>query len=47
MRLFRYSLAAVGLSTLLLGVVVAHAVLAPLPEKAQEAGTWSTVVIKY
>jgi hypothetical protein len=47
MRLFRYSLAALGLSTLLLGVVVAHAVLAPLPEKAPEAGTWSTVVIKY
>jgi hypothetical protein len=47
MRLLRFSLAALGLSTLFLGVVVAHAVLAPLPEKVPESGTWSTVVVKY
>ena len=46
MRLVRYSLAAAGLSTLLLGLVVAYALVGPLPERAANASTWTTVVIK-
>jgi flavin reductase (DIM6/NTAB) family NADH-FMN oxidoreductase RutF len=41
MRLIRFSIAAVGLSTLFLGAVVANAVLAPMPAKI---GTWTTTV---
>jgi flagellar motor component MotA len=46
MRLVRYSLAAVGLSTLLLGVVFAYAIVGPMPQKSADANTWTTVVIK-
>lgn len=41
MRLIRFSIAAVCLSTLVLGVVVANAVLAPMPAKI---GAWTTTV---
>ena len=41
MRLIRYSIAAVCLSTLVLGVVVANAVLAPVPARI---GAWTTTV---
>ena len=33
MRLVRYSVAAVGMSTLFLGLVVAYAVVGPMPER--------------
>jgi len=47
MRVIKFSLAAGLLSTLLLVVVVAHAVLAPMPEKTPEsAAAWSTTVYK-
>ena len=46
MRVVKFSLAAAVLSTLFLGVVVANAVLAPMPEKAQEAAAWTTTVFK-
>jgi hypothetical protein len=41
MRLVKFSIAAVCLSTLVLGVVVANAVLAPMPAKI---GAWTTTV---
>ena len=41
MRLFKYSIAAAWLSALFLTVVVANAVLAPMPNKI---GPWSTTV---
>ena len=41
MRLIRLSIAAVCLSTLVLGVVVANAVLAPMPSRI---GEWTTTV---
>jgi hypothetical protein len=41
MRLIKFSIAAVCLSTLFLGAVVANAVLAPMPAKI---GTWTTTV---
>ena len=41
MRFIRFSTAAVCLSTLVLGVVVANAVLAPMPAKI---GAWTTTV---
>jgi hypothetical protein len=46
MRVVKFSLAAGVLSTLFLGVVVANAVLAPMPEKAAEAAAWTTTVFK-
>jgi hypothetical protein len=46
MRVVKFSLAAGVLSTLFLGVVVANAVLAPMPEKAPEAAAWTTTVFK-
>jgi hypothetical protein len=46
MRVVKFSLAAGVLSTLFLGVVVANAVLAPMPEKVQEAAVWTTTVYK-
>jgi hypothetical protein len=39
-------LAACGLSTLFLGVIVANAVLGPMPEKASQPGEWTTTVHK-
>ncbi len=41
MRPIRFSIAAVCLSTLLLGVVVAHALRAPMPGTI---GPWTTTV---
>jgi hypothetical protein len=41
MRFIKFSIAAVCLSTLLLGVIVANAVLAPMPAKI---GAWTTTV---
>jgi hypothetical protein len=41
MRFIKYSIAAACLSTLLLGVVVANASLAPMPAKI---GAWTTTV---
>lgn len=46
MPLVRYSVAAVGLSTLFLGLVVAYAVVGPMPERAADIGAWTTVVTK-
>jgi flagellar motor component MotA len=46
MRVVKFSLAAGVLSTLFLGVVVANAVLAPMPEKATEAAARTTTVFK-
>jgi len=50
MRFIGFSLAAVGLSSLLLSAVVAHAVLAPLPQNATKTKTevvtpvWNTTL---
>jgi hypothetical protein len=41
MRVIKYSIVAACLSTLLLGVVVANAILAPMPAKI---GAWTTTV---
>jgi hypothetical protein len=41
MRLIKFSIAAVSLSTLFLGVVLANAVLAPIPA---QIGAWTTTV---
>jgi hypothetical protein len=46
MRVVKFSLAAGVLSTLFLGVVVANAVLAPMPEKTPESAAWTTTVFK-
>ena len=46
MRVVKFSLAAGLLSTVFLGVVLANAVLAPMPEKAAETATWTTTVYK-
>ena len=46
MRLIKLSLAACGLSTVCLGVVLANAVLAPMPAKAPQAQGWTTIVFK-
>ena len=46
MRVVKFSLAAGLLSTLFLVVVVANAVLAPMPEKASESAAWTTTVFK-
>ena len=47
MHLVRYSVAAVGISTLFLGLVVAYAVVGPMPERAADVDAWNTVVTKY
>ena len=41
MRVIRFSIAAAGLSTLVLGVIFANAVLAPMPVTI---GPWTTTV---
>jgi hypothetical protein len=46
MRVVKFSLAACVLSTLFLGVVVANAILAPMPEKAPQTAGWTTTVFK-
>ena len=46
MRVIKFSLAAGLLSTVFLGIVVANAILAPMPEKAPEAAGWTTTVFK-
>jgi hypothetical protein len=47
MRAVKLSLAACGLSTLCLGIVIANAILAPLPAKApQQDSGWTTTVFK-
>jgi hypothetical protein len=46
MRVIKFSLAAGVLSTVLLGVVVANAVLAPIPAKTPESAGWTTTVFK-
>ena len=46
MRVIKFSLAAGVLSTLFLVVVVANAVLAPMPEKAPQSAAWTTTVYK-
>ncbi len=46
MRVAKFSLAACLLSTVFLGIVIANAVLAPMPEKAPEAAGWTTTVFK-
>ena len=47
MRLVRYSVAAAGMSTLFLGLVVAYAIVGPMPERAADASGWTTVVTRY
>lgn len=47
MRMVKYMVTACGLSALFLSAVIAHAVLAPLPEKAPQQGqAWTTTVYK-
>ena len=46
MHLVRYSVAAVGISTLFLGIVVAYAIVGPMPQRAADANAWTTVVTK-
>jgi len=49
MRFVGISLAAVGLSSLALAIVVANAVLAPIPQKEKrhaDIGEWTTTVTK-
>jgi hypothetical protein len=46
MRVVKFSLAAGLLSTVFLGVVLANAVLAPMPEKSPESAAWTTTVYK-
>ena len=46
MRTVKFMLTACGLSTLFLGVVIANAILAPLPEKAPQSAEWTTTVYK-
>ena len=46
MRVVKFSLAAGLLSTVFLAVVLANAVLAPMPEKAPESAAWTTTVYK-
>ena len=46
MRLVKFSLAACGLSTLCLGIVIANAILAPMPTKAPQPAGWTTIVFK-
>jgi hypothetical protein len=47
MRAVKLSLAACGLSTLCLGIVIANAIFAPLPTKApQQTSGWTTTVFK-
>jgi hypothetical protein len=47
MRMVKYMVTACGLSALFLSAVIAHAVLAPLPEKApQQDQAWTTTIYK-
>jgi hypothetical protein len=46
MRTVKFMLTACGLSTLFLGVVIANAILTPIPEKASETAGWTTTVLK-
>ena len=46
MRVVKFSLSAGVLSTVFLGIVVANAVLAPMPQKAPESAAWTTTVFK-
>ncbi len=42
----KYMVTACGLSALFLSAVIAHAVLAPLPQKAPQGQAWTTTVLK-
>lgn len=47
MRMVKFMVTACGLSALFLSAVIAHAVLAPLPEKAPRQGdAWTTTISK-
>ena len=46
MRAVKLSLAACGLSTICLGIIVANAIFAPMPAKAPQDPGWTTIVFK-
>jgi hypothetical protein len=47
MRMVKYMVTACGLSALFLSAVIAHAVLAPMPEKEPQQGhAWTTTIYK-
>ena len=47
MRMVKYMVTACGLSALFLSAVIAHAVLAPLPDKApRQDQAWTTTIYK-
>lgn len=46
MRIVKLSIAACGLSTVCLGIVIANAIFAPMPAKAPQPAGWTTTVFK-
>ncbi len=47
MRMVKYMVTACGLSALFLSAVIAHAVLAPMPERGPQQGqAWTATVYK-
>jgi hypothetical protein len=46
MRTAKFMLTACGLSTLFLGIVIANAVLSPMPVSEAHPGGWTTTVSK-
>ena len=46
MSAVKLSLAACGLSTICLGIILANAIFAPIPAKAPQDAGWTTTVFK-